>query len=639
MTAVVDTATPVTEAVGRNRAPGLRAMLRQPVSVAALVFLALLSLAVVFADRIAPYGPGEQDLTVVLSGPTADHLLGTDTVGRDVLSRLLYGGRTTLVGALEAVAVYVAIGVPLGILTGYLGGWADRVAMRVVELVLSIPAIIMILVVLAVFPGNAHAAMLALGVLGSPGLVRILRSATLAVREELFIASARVSGLTPLRIMRTHILRRVAGPLLVQVSLFAGIALIFESSLGFLGLSADPSDTSWGGMVGEASTVLGRQAWLLFPSGAVIALTVLSFGLLGDAIRDRYSDGSGAGSAARRVRPVRASASAPAPATDVLLAVRDLSIAFGDTTVVDGVTFDVHAGETVGLVGESGCGKSVTALAALGLLPENGQVTGGAVMFDGVDLAAGGARAYRAVRGRGMAFISQDPLGSLDPTHTVGNHLAEVVRLHDRIRGRAVRARVTELLAQVNLPQPHRVARLHPHELSGGMAQRVAIAIALAGRPRLLVADEPTTALDVTVQAEILRLLRRLQHETHMAVLLISHDWGVVADLCARAVVMYAGQVVEQAGVDPLFDAPLHPYTRALQAANPAAAEPGRPLPALPGQVPNPQSWPRGCRFAPRCGYVTAECREPEVIPLVAVGEAHVSRCVHTNLLGAESRA
>jgi peptide/nickel transport system permease protein len=280
----------------------------------------------------------------------------------------------------------------------------------------------------------------------------------------------------------------------------------------------------------------------------------------------------------------------------------------------------------VGIVGESGCGKSITAKAILGLLPAGGAVTAGAAVFAGEDLTALGERDLSRVRGAGIAFISQDPVNSLDPTFTIGSQLREVIRRHHPQSRQSAQTEAERLLRLVRLPDPDDVLRRRPGELSGGMAQRVCIAMALAAKPKLLIADEPTTALDVTVQAEILALLRDLQRRLGMAILLITHDWGVLADVCDRAVVMYAGEVVETALVDELYTHPRNPYTAALLAANPHRAQTGRPLPAIQGTVPRPGAWPTGCHFQARCALAEPACGTAPVA-LVLTRPGHLSRC------------
>jgi peptide/nickel transport system permease protein len=631
-----------------------RRFMARPAGVAAAVFLVLLVVSCVAAPLIAPDNPATQDLTNVLSGPSAHHLLGTDSLGRDVLSRLLYGGRRSLLSVAEGLAVVLALGVPLGLAAGYRGGGADRALSRGAEMVMAVPPIIIILVVLAVIPGSENAAMLVFGLLGAPSMLRVVRGATLKVREEPYVTAGRLCGLSPLQVVRRHVLPRVAGPIIVQASIFAAYALLFETGLAYLGLTASSNTPTWGGMVAEASTVIEQQEWLLIPSGALIAVTILAFGLVGDAARDAAAMEDAAPARRRRAAVPRdaaghaaglAAAGHAAPASqpgtpsvdeDALLSVRGLSVTgqgrSGQTLVVDSVSFDVFPGETVGLVGESGCGKTLTALAVLRLLPGSLAVAGGQAQWAGRDLLQMPDRVFDALRGSALGYVSQEPQASLDPSFTVGSQLAEVIRRHDRVPRSAARARAVALLRQVELPDPDRTARAYPHELSGGMAQRVALALALAGRPDLLIADEPTTALDVTVQAEMLALLRRLARETGMAVLLITHDWGVVADVCDRTIVMYAGQVVERGGVQDLFERPLHPYTLGLLRSHPSLARAGQPITALPGRVALPGAWPTGCRFAPRCGFADDACRAGP-IPLTERSVSRQARCVHTEQL------
>jgi oligopeptide/dipeptide ABC transporter ATP-binding protein len=315
-----------------------------------------------------------------------------------------------------------------------------------------------------------------------------------------------------------------------------------------------------------------------------------------------------------------------------LLEIDDLVVTFrvggGETRAVDGVSLSIAAGETVGLVGESGCGKSVTALSVLRLLPSPpARVAGGRILWRGTDLLGLADAAMRRVRGKEIAIVFQEPMTSLNPVFTIGSQIEEAIRAHERVGKRAAWDRAVELLGHVGIPDPSLRARDYPHQLSGGMRQRVMIAMALSCRPQLLIADEPTTALDVTVQAGILDLLRRLQEETGMAVLLITHDMGVVAEMARRVLVMYAGQIVEEAPVERLFAEPLHPYTSALLASVPRLDAPRDRLQAIPGSVPDPSAFPAGCRFHPRCGLAEARCREA-VPPLEAKRAGHAARCI-----------
>jgi dipeptide transport system ATP-binding protein len=295
-----------------------------------------------------------------------------------------------------------------------------------------------------------------------------------------------------------------------------------------------------------------------------------------------------------------------------LLSVRNLRVAFGDFTAVDGVSFDIAAGEVLGIVGESGSGKSVAMMAMLGLADNAARVSAEQVHFDGKALLTMPPAERRRIVGKDIAIVFQDALASLNPAYTVGFQIGEVLTQHEGLKGAAQRERVLALLAQVEIPDPVRRIDAYPHQLSGGMAQRVVIAMALAGRPKLLIADEPTTALDVTVQAQIMALLAKLQREQQMALILITHDLALVAEHAQRIAVMYAGQVVEQGGLPALFDAPRHPYTAALLAALPEHHRGAQRLQALSGTVPGRYDRPAGCLFAPRCEHAQPRCRSEQ---------------------------
>jgi oligopeptide/dipeptide ABC transporter ATP-binding protein len=320
----------------------------------------------------------------------------------------------------------------------------------------------------------------------------------------------------------------------------------------------------------------------------------------------------------------------PDPSPPPLLDVRDLAVRFpaptGPIEAVSGVSFTVHAGETLAVVGESGSGKSVSSLAVLGLLG-GGRVTAGSIRFRGEDLVGAEPERLRRLRGAEIAMIFQNPMSSLDPLFTVGDQIAEALRIHRPISRRDARRRAVELLTEVGLPDPARRVRSYPHELSGGQQQRVMIAMALACEPALLIADEPTTALDVTVEAQILELLRRMQRDHGTALLFVTHDMGVVAEMADRVLVMYAGKVVEQGAVHDVLRNPRNPYTRALIESIPTPATPrDLPMPAIAGNVPHPSALPGGCRFHPRCPSALARCATDEP-PLVDLGPGRTSRC------------
>jgi peptide/nickel transport system permease protein len=580
--------TAATPSPAQPRAGIVTALRAKPLAALSLAVLALVTIAVVLAPLIAPYDPLAQDLYAILQGPSATHPLGTDALGRDVLSRLLHGGQPALGGVATALAIYLVTGVVLGIVAGYLGGLVDRTVSAVVDILMALPSIVIVMAVLAIFNQSLTASMITFGFLAAGNLIRVIRGVCLTVREELYVSAALVSGLGHGRIMFRHVLPAIMGPLVVQASFFGGIALSLQTGLGYLGLGTIPPAPSWGGMVGEAATVMAQSGYLLFITGGIIALMKLAFGLLGDGLRDMNAEKKKGGSTSRpkATRSARAAANArppvrttPAPASGAqipgaLLEVRDYTIGFstnaGAVTVVDSISFTLGKSEILGLVGESGSGKTVTALSLLGLLPPNGRVTAGGAWLDGNSIVNLTEKNYRPIRGRRIGLVSQEPMVALDPLFTIGDQLGEVLRHLGAGPSAGVKARTLELLRSVRLPNPEEVVKKYPHELSGGMIQRVVIAMALAGDPDILIADEPTTALDVTVQAGILDLLRDLRDKHGLAILLVTHDLGVVADLCDRAIVMSKGRIVEAAEIDDLFYAPQHEYTRKLIDSTPS---------------------------------------------------------------------
>ena len=615
-------------------AGGTRGIARRSIAILAIAWLALVLLAAAWPDLLAPLDPTDQDLSVILQGPSREHWLGTSGLGQDLLSRIVYGARPAVLGILIAVGVATAVGTVGGLIAGYFGGLTDGVLNRIADILFAIPGLIIVLVVYAVLPYNDPVGMATLGVILSAGLMRVVRSVVISTKAEPYVDAARVAGLPARLVVARHLLPRVLPVIFVQATLLAAIVIIVQSGLAFLGFGPRPPAPSWGGLVAEGATAVLRQPWLMVPPGVVLTLTVIAVSMLGEAVRDE-STASWAPSKLRKDGG-RTPRTQPVPSEtvhdeDVLLSVEGLTVGFDQEAshleVVSGVSFTIGRGEVLGVVGESGCGKTITATAVLGMLPGTGRVTSGGVWFDGQDLTQADKRKWREVRGRQIGFVSQEPMVSLDPTFRVGKQLAEAVRTHHGCSRAEVSERVLALLDGVGLPEPAEVARRYPHQLSGGMAQRVAIALALAGDPVLLIADEPTTALDVTVQSEILALLRRLGTERGMSILLITHNWGVVSDLCDRAVVMYAGQVVETATVSELFSHAQHPYTAGLLRSNPGGARRGERLVAIPGVVPKPSDWPTGCRFSTRCEFAMDDClRQP--IPSLEITDGHAVRCI-----------
>ncbi|MCQ6272302.1 dipeptide/oligopeptide/nickel ABC transporter permease/ATP-binding protein [Pseudarthrobacter sp. R1] len=497
--------------------------------------------------------------------------LGGDGSGRDIWAMFLASVKVSLLSAAIGTGVAVIVGGTFGLIAGYFRKSTDTVASYVFDLLMALPTVIM-LVVLSPLTGGGYAiTMTILGLLLAPGVFRLVRNLVVAVRDELYVDAARVSGLSAMRIISRHIFYVVRGPIVIQAAFLATACIGLQAGLAFIGIGADIP--SFGTMTSQAfANVYSYPMQLLWPT---IGLTLLTGAciLFGNAYRDAL-----AGSRRSRRRPSPRPGTAKtmtsrvtevpngrdAASSDVLLRVRDLVVAYAgddgtEKEVVHGVSLDVRPGEIVGLVGESGSGKTQTAFSILGLLPGDASVHASELSLEGHTLLG---RNLSGVRGRDIAYIPQEPMSNLDPSFTVGSQLVEGLR-QTMPRAEAKKV-ILELLSRVGLPDPVRTFNSYPHQISGGMAQRVLIAGAVASRPKLLIADEPTTALDVTVQADILDLLRELQRELGMAVLLVTHNFGVVADLCERVVVMRAGQVVETGAVHDIFHNPHHPYTREL---------------------------------------------------------------------------
>ncbi|WP_067812799.1 dipeptide/oligopeptide/nickel ABC transporter permease/ATP-binding protein [Actinomadura kijaniata] len=548
-----------------------RRVLRNPLGLVPAVVLALIVLAVLCAPLLSPQGPAVASLRDSFGGPTGGHPLGFDSAGRDVLARLLHGGRNTLGGALLALAVALVVGVPSGLVAGYRGGRFDAAASWTANLVMALPAMVVLLASRAILGPTVWVLMVVLGVLIAPSFFRLVRGTVAGVRNELYVDAARVSGLRDARIVARHVLVVVRAPVIVQTALVAGIAIGLQAGLEFLGIGSGDTPT-WGAMLNEAFANIQRAPAMMVWPGLALGLTSASLVLLAAALRDAL-EGRGADPVRRR-RPATASTASTAPAGDGgdragLLSVRDLAVSYllPDGTVrevVRGVDLDVREGEIVGLVGESGSGKTQTAFSILGILPEGGHVSRGSVTVDGREVVGLPERGHRALRGTVVAYVPQEPMSNLDPSFTIGAQLTEPMRYKLGISRAEARRRALDLLRQVEIADPERVLASYPHQISGGMAQRVLIAGAMSCDPRLLVADEPTTALDVMVQAEVLGLLRRLQRERGLGVLLVTHNLGVVADVCDRVAVMHEGRVVETGTAERVLHDPREPYTRTL---------------------------------------------------------------------------
>jgi peptide/nickel transport system permease protein len=619
--------------------------LRNTGVVLSIAWLLLMIVSAIFAPLIAPHDPNAQNLTQSSAGISGSHWLGTDDLGRDVLSRLIFGAQSSMQVTFETVGLALVLALVIGLVAGFNGGWVDYLLMRATDAGLAFPPLVLALAVVAVLGTSVNDTSLALAIVFAPGFARFVRGQTLAVKEESFVEASHSIGSPPIRIAIVRILPNVMTGLVVGIAIALGSALLAESGLAFLGLGPPPPSASWGSMLREGyDTVLFTHPWALVPAGLTIALTVLAFNTIGDSLRDTLS---GATTKSRRQHGVKrqrgitavARTAQPTPTEEVaqsngppaLLEVRDLSVEFetdaGRVRVVDGVSFNVAAGKILGLVGESGSGKTVSSLAVLRLLPSPpAHIVGGSIRFSGRDLLDMDFDELRPIRGADIAMVFQDPLASLDPSFTIGYQLVEAIRLHERVSRTAARDRAARLLESVHIPDPRQRLSAYPHQLSGGMRQRVMIAMALSCYPRLLIADEPTTALDVTVQAQIVELLNELRETEGLAVLFVTHDLALISELSDEVAVMYAGQVVEHAATADLFARPRHPYTAALLAATPGIRGPADRQALMAGQVPQAGQFPPGCRFHPRCAYAEEGCRS-EPIALVGAGPDRQSRC------------
>jgi len=556
----------------------VRRLAKNPLAFISSIYILGLIVAAIIAPLVAPFDPNTTDLSAVLLPADSTHFLGTDSAGRDILSRLLFGSQTTLIAASIVIITSIAFGVPTGLIAGYYGGKFDGIASWTSNMLQSLPAIIILLAVASAFGTSIVIAMFVFGILIAPGFFRLTRTAVMGVRNELYVDAARVSGLSDFRIIVRHILKVVRAPLIIQSAIISGIAISVQSGLEFLGLG-DVNMVSWGVMLGEGFINIWMSPNLMLWPALVISLTIAAFALLGNALRDALEDTQKISVSARKRKKAKVSASTTVNPKIIdsekhLLSVSGLSVGYaqGDGSlnlVVDSVSLHVDKGEVLGIVGESGSGKTQTAFSILGLLPDNAQIPQGHIVFDGIEMvSASGAtisqKRMGELRGKRIAYIPQEPMSNLDPNFRVGYQLVRPLTKLLGISKREAKAKVLNLLDMVGIVNPERVFKAYPHEVSGGMAQRILIAGAISCEPDLLIADEPTTALDVTVQAEVLDLLRDLQTRLGMGMVLVTHNFGVVADLADRVVVMQYGKIVETGAVRTILRSPQHPYTQTL---------------------------------------------------------------------------
>ncbi|MFE9124844.1 dipeptide/oligopeptide/nickel ABC transporter permease/ATP-binding protein [Streptomyces sp. NPDC007148] len=636
----------------------LRGPRRMPLpSRVAVCFLSLVVLVALLAPLIAPHDPLDQQDPVDGSGhPSAGHWMGQDSLGRDILSRLMYGARWSLAIGLGATALALVVGAFLGAVAGTSRRAVDETLMRCLDVVMAFPGIALAAVLISVFGGGITVLICAIAFLFTPPVARVVRANVLDQYGEDYVTAERVIGARTPHIVVRHVAVNCAAPVLVFCTVQVAEAIVFEASLSFIGAGVRPPDPSWGSVIADGKNMVLTGGWwaTAFP-GLLMLITVLSLNILSESVSDAWAAPSGPDVDVRQDRleapepgsgevvPLPGLAEAalrlrsrarPLPGGEPVLTVENLAIGFPGrhhgVDIVDGISFEVHRGEVLGLVGESGCGKSLTALALMGLEPREARVRG-RVRFGERQLVGEPMRVRRRLLGHEMAMIYQDALSSLNPAMTIRAQLKQVLRRGGR-RGPA------QLLALVGL-DPERTLRSYPHELSGGQRQRVLIAMALSREPRLIVADEPTTALDVTVQAQIMELLLGLREELGFALILVSHDLALVADVTDRVVVMYGGQIVESGVTADLVEAPAHHYTRGLLGSVLSLESSAERMTQIKGVVPAPADFPAGCRFADRCPLAGEVCRTtaPDLLGPVT----HRAACHHpaVDLVSTESEA
>jgi peptide/nickel transport system permease protein len=578
----------------------------------------------------------------VRGGPSAEHLLGTDPLGRDVLDRTLVAARLTLAMAAVTTLIAVGGGIVLGATIVVAGRRVRGLGERLIDLMIAYPPIIVALSITAIFRPSVGSVVVAIGLAFVPQFARLTNTLASSVSSKDYVVVARLVGLRPTRLLFRHVIPNLAGPLLVLTSVGFASAIITLSGLSFIGLGVQEPSYDWGRLLAQALQDLGVNPIEAFGPGIAILITGLAAGLLGDGL-NQFLDPRGPVRRRRRRQAATsggADARTPhaallAPAPDAVVSVRDLTIAASPESVgaplVRGVSLDVRAGEILGIVGESGSGKSLTAMAIARLLAPGLHWSAETLSINGADVSD--AREQTPVRlATDVGVVFQDPSSCFNPARHVGPQITEVARVHQGLSKRAANELAIERLREARVSSPEVRMRQYPHELSGGMRQRAMIAMALLTSPSLLIADEPTTALDVTVQADVLQLLHRISTTRNMAIVLISHDIKVVSTLCHRVCVMYAGRIVEELTVEDLREGRVcHPYTRALLDAAPRLEPSARqvPLIPLPGRPPQPDQPIVGCAFADRCPLVTDRCRQEDpalrALPRGGVAACHVS--------------
>jgi peptide/nickel transport system permease protein len=606
---------------------------------AGLIIIVTLCAVALAAPLLPLADPNAIDLANRLLPPfTAGHWLGTDQLGRDMLSRLIWGARVSIAVGVAATAFSTVVGSLLGLVAGFYGRWLDNVIMRSIDTVMAFPYLLLALAIVAALGPGLMNALFAIAIINVPFFARAVRGTTVGIASREYVDAARLTGQSTPRVLFGEVLPNVAPIIVITISTTIGWMILETAGLSFLGLGAQPPQADLGSMLADGRKVMLTAPHVATITGLVILMLVIGINLLGDGLRDmldpRLKSGAMVRSAAATAIGPNAghrdadTAADPAP----VLSVRGLTTHFelGNRVfqAVRGVDFDLYPGECLGIIGESGSGKSVTAMSLTGLVPTPpGRIIRGSVRYRDEELVGAPLARLQALRGNRVAYVFQDPLTTLNPLMRVGDQIAETALRHRSGSRHAARARALELLQQVHLPDARTRLDSYPHELSGGMRQRVSIAMALMNEPEVIIADEPTTALDVTIQAEILALLNRLRQEHGVALIFITHDFGVVSELCDRIMVMYAGEVVESGSATAVLDGPAHPYTRRLMDCVPKLGQAEREVEPIAGLPPDVSRLPTGCAFADRCDRVIEGCRHG-AIAVHAVAGDHWARCI-----------
>jgi peptide/nickel transport system permease protein len=562
----------------RQRRSAWSLLLANRLATLGLIILTLSALAALCAPLLPLADPDATDLLKRLLPPLSPgHLLGTDPLGRDVLSRLVWGTRVSLAVGISATLLAAFFGTLIGLIAGYAGGKADSLLMRFIDMLMAFPYILLALVIVAVLGPGLLNALYAIAVVNIPFFARNIRGLTVGLRQRDFVQAARLSGKNHTQILFTEVLPNVLPVIVITLSTTVGWMILETAGLSFLGLGTQPPAADLGSMLGQGRAQMFSAPHVSVVPGVMIFLLVMSFNLLGDGIRDVLDPRLKSGVLLRARAVTRVTRPAIPAATQgevALLEVVDLTVSFRSNSqfqpAVRGISFHVKRGECLGLIGESGSGKSVTALSVMGLVASPpGEITGGAIYVAGEEMLSLQQKTLQQRRGARVAYIFQDPLTTLHPQMSIGSQLIEAIQAHQPLTSAAAKAKALELLTSVGIQDAAPRFHAYPHQLSGGQRQRVGIAMALANDPDIIIADEPTTALDVTVQARILELLQRLRRERGLTLLFITHDFGVIAQICDRVAVMRFGEIVETGDTQQVLDHPQHDYTRRLIASVP----------------------------------------------------------------------